>query len=297
MNSGVLFLFLPLVFKGCVSGEGAEDCCPQIFLQSSGNLGETQSAVLGIYTITNQKLANTPHPVYAKLEEQGRHHVYFRVNKYGPQGWIVGGELLEDSFYITTGQTQPSCPEGIVGGSSGGNQTDVDIKFSIECHTDQVKIPCCQTVNVTANGIVQRNQGGSLGVFKQSGDLNGRPLYKGGHMAGFLFYRKTGSGPDGWVISTSTDPNFLMVTTRQKEYCPDVITAGFDRDEEMDNSLSIACVANEEEDYYQDPGLSALPLNRTTDQPTKDMVSANSGVLSMNSIRILSLLYLWVIHQ
>jgi len=233
MNCGVLFLFLPLVFTGCVSGEGAEDCCPQIFLQSSGNLGETQSAVLGIYTITNQKLANTPHPVYAKLEEQGRHHVYFRVNKYGPQGWIVGGELLEDSFYITTGQTQPSCPEGIVGGSSGGNQTDVDIKFSIECHTDQVKIPCCQTVNVTANGIVQRNQGGSLGVFKQSGDLNGRPLYK----------------------------------------------------------------ANEEEDYYQDPGLSALPLNRTTDQPTKDTASANSGVLGLNSIRILSLLYLWVIHQ
>ena len=31
-----------------------------------------------------------------------------------------------------------------------------------------------------------------------------------------------------------------------QEYCPDVITAGFDRDEEMDNSLSIACVVGED---------------------------------------------------
>jgi len=25
------------------------------------------------------------------------------VKSYGPQGWVVGGDLLEDSFYIATG--------------------------------------------------------------------------------------------------------------------------------------------------------------------------------------------------
>ena len=29
--------------------------------------------------------------------------VFFRVKSYGPQGWVVGGDLLEDSFYIATG--------------------------------------------------------------------------------------------------------------------------------------------------------------------------------------------------
>jgi hypothetical protein len=32
-------------------------------------------------------------------------------------GWIVGGQLLEDSFYIRTGQENTSCPNGI--GESG----------------------------------------------------------------------------------------------------------------------------------------------------------------------------------
>ena len=32
------------------------------------------------------------------------------------------------------------------------------------------------------------------------------------------------------------------MSTPMQEYCPDVITAGFDRNIEMDNSLSIICV-------------------------------------------------------
>jgi hypothetical protein len=28
-------------------------------------------------------------------------------------GWIVGGQLLEDSFFIRTGQENTSCPNGI----------------------------------------------------------------------------------------------------------------------------------------------------------------------------------------
>ena len=44
----------------------------------SGVLGSTQSSVLGIYTISNQKLANTPHPVYTKSGEENQFHVYYR---------------------------------------------------------------------------------------------------------------------------------------------------------------------------------------------------------------------------
>ncbi|XP_023338245.1 uncharacterized protein LOC111708953, partial [Eurytemora carolleeae] len=153
--------FLLLFMNGVQSQEEMNDhpCCPQIFLQSSGVLGSTQSSVLGIYTISNQKLANTPHPVYTKSEEETQFHVYFRVKSYGPQGWVVGGDLLEDSFYIATGQSTLDCPDGIVGGLYGENQTVVDEKFSIECHSDQVKIPCCESVNISATGVIGEHQG------------------------------------------------------------------------------------------------------------------------------------------
>jgi hypothetical protein len=38
---------------------------------------------------------------------------YHREEEEGPRGWIVGGQLLEDSFYIRTGQENTSCPNGI----------------------------------------------------------------------------------------------------------------------------------------------------------------------------------------
>ena len=37
----------------------------------------------------------------------------WREEEEGPRGWIVGGQLLEDSFYITTAQENTSCPDGI----------------------------------------------------------------------------------------------------------------------------------------------------------------------------------------
>jgi hypothetical protein len=35
-------------------------------------------------------------------------------------------------------------------------------------------------------------------------------------MNSHLFYRKAGSGPDGWVISPELDESMLMVTTRDQ---------------------------------------------------------------------------------
>ena len=50
----------------------------------------------------------------------------------GPQGWIVGSELLEDSFYIST-NIRSECPAGIVGAFDSDNVSH-DPDFSIECH-------------------------------------------------------------------------------------------------------------------------------------------------------------------
>ena len=35
-------------------------------------------------------------------------------------------------------------------------------------------------------------------------------------MDSYLFYRKAGSGPDGWIISPKVEQNMFMVTTREK---------------------------------------------------------------------------------
>ena len=55
----------------------------------------------------------------------------------GPQGWIVGPQLLEDSFYLTTHSAHSACPHGIFGGYDSDDTTKDDT-FAIECHYDQV---------------------------------------------------------------------------------------------------------------------------------------------------------------
>ena len=149
-------------------------CCPQVFLSSRGELADRQSAVLGIYTLTNQKIANNSHPIYVKHEAEGRQsYLYFRekgsatsegyptypsplaqgqkwvdpgrdpgrdipVADSAPRGWIISPELLDDSFYITTKNNALDCPAGLFGGYNQDNQPRDDT-FSIECHSDQVR--------------------------------------------------------------------------------------------------------------------------------------------------------------
>merc|ERR1712032_1512357 len=111
-------------------------CCPQVFLSSSGSLEQTQSAALGIYTLSSQKIAGNPHPVYLKS---------------------------------TPGQ---------------------DHSFSIECHSDQVKIDCCKTITLKANpnGPIATHQGGVLGDYVKAKDVNGHTAYSG-PMGTSLFFR------------------------------------------------------------------------------------------------------------
>jgi hypothetical protein len=43
-------------------------------------------------------------------------------------------------------------------------------------------------------------------------------------MNSHLFYRKAGSGPDGWVISPELDESMLMVTTRDQVHKQETCT-------------------------------------------------------------------------
>ena len=106
--------------------------------------------------MSSQKIANNPHPVYIKQSSNQDYYLYFRQNGNqstqnckiwalvftltdagGPQGWIVGPQLLEDSFYLTTQSTQSACPAGIFGGYDSDDTTKDDT-FSIQCHSDMV---------------------------------------------------------------------------------------------------------------------------------------------------------------
>jgi len=237
-------------------GVVTSSCCPQVFLSSSGTLEQTQSAALGIYTLSSQKIAGNPHPVYLKSTPGQDFYLYFREQDSGPRGWLVGQQLLEDVFFLTTKQ-EASCPAGIVG--AWGTTDEKDHSFSIECHSDQVKIDCCKTITLKAspNGPIATHQGGVLGDYIKAEDVNGHTAYSG-PMGTSLFFRKAGYGPDGWMVGPEVDHESFMVTTRNKGICPNEVMRGFDRDNEEDSSLRMECTVPLAD--LQDPGVPSSPL-------------------------------------
>ena len=72
---------------------------------------------------------------------------------------------------------------------------------------------------------------------------NGCAYFQGGHANTTLFYRKSGHGPDGWMVGMDLEENSFIVTTRDKAYCPDVVTSGYDRnnDQGQDTAFRIFC--------------------------------------------------------
>lgn len=256
----VLTSFLGGIFvESAAQTEGivTSSCCPQVFLSSSGSLGQTQSAALGIYTLSSQKIAGNDHPVYLKSTLEQDFYLYFSEQDSGPRGWLVGKELLGNAFYLTTKQEAP-CPAGIVG--AWGTTSEKDHSFSIECHSDQVKFDCCKTISLKADpsGVIATHQGGVIGDYVKADDVNGHTAYKG-PMGTSLFFRKAGHGPDGWMVGPEVDHNTFMVTTRNKGYCPNEVMGGFDRDSEEDSSLRLECTVPLAD--LQDPGVPTSPLN------------------------------------
>ena len=154
----MLLVWAGLLLTNLISGQEISEsspCCPQVFLSSQDLLADKQAPALGIFTLASQKIANNSHPVYVKHADNdqdfflyfrqsgGRagqllHRKYFQLSSAdaGPQGWIVGSELLEDSYYITT-NIRSNCPAGIVGGYDSDNVSH-DPDFSIECHRWEV---------------------------------------------------------------------------------------------------------------------------------------------------------------
>lgn len=255
----ILILALTVPGRGEPQSEGVvtPSCCAQIFVSSSGLLAQTQSAALGIYTLSSQKIAGNPRPVYLKSEEGQDYYLYYRDKEDGPKGWLVGPQLLEDTFYLTTTQEGSNCPAGLSGAFDTSSERDDT--FVIDCHSDQVKVPCCEHVQVSATGAVSANQGAVLGDYTKAGDVNGHTAYIGGYVNASLFYRKAGFGPDGWMIGPEVGNNIFMVTTRNKQFCPNEVMEGFDRDKESDTSLRIECKVPEES-LSQDPGIPVTPL-------------------------------------
>jgi len=291
------FIMILAVLTGPGLGEPQSEgvvtpsCCAQIFVSSSGPLAKTQSATLGIYTLSSQRIAGNPRPVYLKSQGENDFYLYYRDKDEGPRGWLVGPQLLEDIFYLTTKQEGPNCPSGLYGAFD--TNSDRDDSFAIECHSDQVKVSCCERVTVTASGPVATNQGGVLGDYNKVEDANGHTAYKGGHINASLFYRKAGHGPDGWMIGPEVENSIFMVTTRNKGFCPDEVMNGYDRDQESDSSLRIECKVPEEIIPNQDPGVPLTPL---AVEPLSNRESINNSarhtLINSACFRILCIVYL-----
>lgn len=288
----VLTRWLVLV-SGDTPGVVSSSCCSNVFLSSTSTLATTQSGVLGIYTISSQKIANNPHPVYIKQSKNQDFYLYFRQNDAGgPQGWIVGPQLLEDSFYLTTQSTGSACPQGIFGGYDSDDTTRDDT-FSIECHSDQVKVECCNTVTISSQGSLATKQGAVMGEYSRVGDYNGHTSYQGGPSNTTLFYRKAGHGPDGWMVGMDLEQNSFIITTRDKGFCPDVVTTGYDRDSDQgrDTSLRIICQAAAPV-LAQDPG---LPVGH--EKPLQSISSsARDTLISSACFRLLVVTYLLILR-
>ena len=67
-----------LMVLGETPGVVSTSCCSNVFLSSSSTLAKTQSGVLGIFTLSSQKIANNPHPVYIKQSSDQDYYLYFR---------------------------------------------------------------------------------------------------------------------------------------------------------------------------------------------------------------------------
>ena len=67
-----------LMVSGETPGVVSTSCCSNVFLSSSATLAKTQSGVLGIFTLSSQKIANNPHPVYIKQSSDQDYYLYFR---------------------------------------------------------------------------------------------------------------------------------------------------------------------------------------------------------------------------
>lgn len=258
---GILLLIRPGGILGEPQSEGVvtPSCCAQVFLSSSGPLSTSQSShVMGIYTLSSQKIAGNPKPVYTKSETGQDYYLYYRDKEEGPRGWLVGSQLLEDSFFLTTKQEDGDCPNGLYGAFDTLNARDDT--FAIECHTDQVKVPCCETVTVSSTESLATTLGGVLGTYHKTEDVNGHTAYRGGQTDTSLFFRKAGYGPDGWTIGPDLDQSSFMITTRNKGFCPDEVMKGYAYDREGDSSFRVECTVSDEIHQVQDPGVPVTPL-------------------------------------
>merc|ERR1711874_294865 len=165
-----------------------------------------------------------------------------------------------------TQSTGSACPQGIFGGYDSDD---------------------------TTRGSLATKQGATMGEYRRVGDYNGHTSYQGGPSNTTLFYRKAGHGPDGWMVGMDLEQNSFIITTRDKGFCPDVVTTGYDRDSDQgrDTSLRIICQATAPV-LAQDPG---VPVGH--EKPLHSISSsARDTLISSACFRLLVVTYLLILR-
>ena len=93
----------PLLFSDRVT----VDCCDSVSLTIKGRLAESQGAIMGSY----RKVGDyNGHSHY-----QGGHtntSLYYRKAGHGPDGWVIGTDLEESNFFLTT-RDKSHCPDKV----------------------------------------------------------------------------------------------------------------------------------------------------------------------------------------
>jgi len=279
MRQLINLVFVPFLSHVWCESQGVvtPSCCPQVFLSSGGPLASKSPDTLGIYTVSNQRLANNPRPIYLKQIAGKDFYLYYRTSKDEDKGWTVSSELLGAEQLVSTSVQGANCPAGIFGGFLGDG-LERDNSFSIECHSDVVKVACCDSLEVKGT------LGGISGKYVRNGDVNGHPSYAGGQSNSTgLYYKKAGYGEDGWAFGDQS--HVAKVTTGEKGPCPDLVTRGT-MGTSSDPSLMIVCRV--EESRVQDPGVPVAPLAKKATMST----SAKESISNSIFLRLVILIYL-----
>ena len=109
----------------------AVDCCDSVSLTIKGRLAETQGAVMGSY----KKVGDyNGHSRY--LGGHTNNSLYYRKAGHGPDGWVIGTDLEEHSFFMTT-RDKSHCPDKLTEAFDHDQNKD---SLIINCQVEEAEL-------------------------------------------------------------------------------------------------------------------------------------------------------------
>ena len=107
------------------------DCCDSVSLTLQGRLGESLGAVMGSY----QKVGDyNGHSRY--LGGHTNTSLYYRKAGHGPDGWVIGTDLEEANFFITT-RDKSHCPDKLTEAFDHDQAGD---SLSVHCQVEETEL-------------------------------------------------------------------------------------------------------------------------------------------------------------